>query len=164
MKNLACTFVTSILVLAGGSLAGQSAAGHAKPSAHAADLAGIEKLHQQDVRATLSQNIDELTDLWTDDGVLIEQGGPVLVGKAAIHADIVKSHKEDPYARDLSYAPHIRDIQIAGDWAIEWGTFDAAFQQGRDKRVVKFAGRFLRVLKRQKNGSWKFARVLWNTE
>ena len=160
------SFVPLILIVlsACGASAGQSAASRAKTSARAADLAGIEKLHQQDIRATLSQNIDELTNLWADDGVLVEQGGPILAGKAAIHADLVKSHREDPNARDLSYAPHIRDIQIAGDWAIEWGTFDAAFQQGSDKRVVKFAGRFLRVLRKQRDGSWKFARVLWNTE
>jgi ketosteroid isomerase-like protein len=164
MKISACALMISLFLLVGDLPAGQKSTGRENQSPRAAALAGIEKLHQQDIRATRSQNIDELTNLWTDDGVLIEQGGPLLVGKAAIHADLVKSHKEDPNARDLSYAPHIRDIQIAGDWAFEWGTFDAAFQEGRDKRTMKFAGRFLRVLKRQKDGSWKFARVLWNTE
>ena len=35
----------------------------------AANLAAIEKLHQEDIQVTLSQNEKGLTDIWTDDAV-----------------------------------------------------------------------------------------------
>ncbi len=40
----------------------------------ARDMAGIEKLHQQDIAATLSRDPVALTDLWTDDAVRLRSG------------------------------------------------------------------------------------------
>jgi len=51
---------------------------------HAADRAAIEKLHQQDVAATLSRDPVALTDLWTDDAIRLGPGHPAEVGKQAI--------------------------------------------------------------------------------
>ena len=42
----------------------------------AQDMAGIEKLHQQDIAATLSRDPVALTDLWTDDAVRLDPGQP----------------------------------------------------------------------------------------
>src|SRR5438874_1606229 len=40
----------------------------------AQDMAGIEKLRQQDIAATLSRGPVALTDLWTDDAVRLSPG------------------------------------------------------------------------------------------
>ena len=48
------------------------------------DIAGIEKLRQQDIAATLSLDPVALTDLWTDDAVRLSPGRPAEVGKQAI--------------------------------------------------------------------------------
>ena len=53
--------------------------------------AGIQKLHQQDIDATVSMDIDKLTNLWADDGVLLAQGDEPLVGKAAIEASLKRN-------------------------------------------------------------------------
>jgi ketosteroid isomerase-like protein len=50
----------------------------------AEDLAGIEKLRQQDIAATVSQDPVALTDLWTDDAVRLAPGLPAEVGRQAI--------------------------------------------------------------------------------
>lgn len=49
-----------------------------------ADLAGIEKLHQRDMAATLSRDPVALPNLWTDDAVRLGPGRPAEVGKKAI--------------------------------------------------------------------------------
>jgi hypothetical protein len=36
-------------------------------------VAGIQKLHQQDIDTTVSMDVGKLTDLWADDGVLLGQ-------------------------------------------------------------------------------------------
>ena len=41
----------------------------------AQDMAGIEKLHQRDIAATLSRDPVALTDFWTDDAVRLGPGG-----------------------------------------------------------------------------------------
>ena len=56
-----------------------------KPAASAgSDRAAIEKLHQQDIAATLSRDPVALTDLWTDDAIRLGPGQPAEVGKQAI--------------------------------------------------------------------------------
>jgi uncharacterized membrane-anchored protein len=52
--------------------------------AHAQDLAAIQKLLRQDVAVTLSRDTAALTDLFTDDGVRLQQGEPDDIGKQAI--------------------------------------------------------------------------------
>ena len=43
---------------------------------HAADLAAIEKLHQEDIVATLTQDPKGLLDIWTEDAVRFDPGSP----------------------------------------------------------------------------------------
>src|SRR5215472_4931272 len=51
------------------------------------DRAGIDRLHQQDIAATLSDRADELANLWDNDAVRIQPGYPAEVSKAVIYAN-----------------------------------------------------------------------------
>jgi hypothetical protein len=42
---------------------------------HAADVAAIEKLHQEDIEATLTQDPKGLIDIWAEDAVRFNPGG-----------------------------------------------------------------------------------------
>jgi uncharacterized protein (TIGR02246 family) len=132
-------------------------------SSETAAMAGIEAAHRRDVAATLTQDPAQLLDLWTDDGVLIGEGNAPIVGKAAIQSQMKQAFATRPKLKVLKYVPDIKDVQIAGGIAYEWGFFDATSQEG-DARPVSFRARYMRVLRRQSNGSWKFARVLWATD
>ncbi len=44
---------------------------------------GIEKLHQADVDATLRSDVDALTELWDDNGVLLQPGHTPVIGRSA---------------------------------------------------------------------------------
>ena len=126
--------------------------------------AGIQKLHLQDIDATVSMDIGKLTDLWADDGVLLGQGDKPLAGKAAIQASLKKNFAANPTMKILKYVPEISDFQLAGDIAYEWGFFEATHKMSADSKPMRFRARFLRVMKLQSDGSWKFVRVMWNTE
>lgn len=131
--------------------------------AEQAALGGIEKLHQQDVAATLAHDPQALADLFTDDAVLLEPSSPPVIGKQAILAENKKDQAEHPHMKVLSYKPDIKDIQIVDGIAYEWHYFDASFSEsGKGDDVQTFRGKVLRILKRQPDGSWKFARVMWN--
>src|SRR5712692_6996698 len=84
----------------------------------AADLAAIEKLHQEDVAATLSQDPSLMAGLWTEDAVRLGPGRPAEVGKKAILAGTG--------LKVLSYAPTFKEVQIADGWAFEWGDYGEA--------------------------------------
>jgi hypothetical protein len=72
------------------------------------ELAGIEKLHREDIAATLKSDPDQLAALWATDGVLLGQGERPTIGRQALR---------EAYAKDgtrvLRYNPHIQDIQIS---------------------------------------------------
>jgi len=132
-------------------------------NSNVSDLASIAVLHQQDVAATLSRNPRALANLWTDDAVRMQPGGPGEVGRRAIYIDDSTQHSLSPRTQILRYEPVIRNVQIVGDWAIEWGHFEGAYKRFPADSLRTIRGNLLRVLQRQSDGSWRFARVMWNS-
>jgi ketosteroid isomerase-like protein len=125
----------------------------------AADRAAVERLHAQDVAATLSDDAEQLKALWDADAVRLQQGIPAEVGRAKIFADD-SSNLAKNHGHILSYAAHVQDLQISGDRAIEWGVFEASARTSADAPVQTVSGKQLRALKRQPDGSWKFTHVM----
>jgi uncharacterized protein (TIGR02246 family) len=134
------------------------------PSPRQAVPAGIEKLHQADVAATLARDLKGLTALWDDDAVLLQPGQPPIAGKAAFRQFVKQSFAKSPSGKVLKYVPDIRDLQVTGEVAYEWGYFDSIVRSSEQEQRVTFRARFVRVLKRQPDGSWKFTRVMWSPE
>jgi ketosteroid isomerase-like protein len=134
----------------------------AKDEAHERDMAGIENLHRQDVAVTLAGDPKALAGLWTDDAVRMEPGGPAEVGKPVINSHDEKAKAEHPALQILTYAPEIKDVNVVDGWAFEWGYFSSSYRESPGGEVKSFRGKLLRVLRRQPDGSWKFARVMWN--
>src|SRR5215472_19233143 len=87
------------------------------------DRAGIERLHQQDLAATLSDKADELANLWDNDAVRIQPGRPAEVSKAVIYANDKRWEASKGDHKMLCGRMEIQDLQIAGDWAFEWANF-----------------------------------------
>jgi ketosteroid isomerase-like protein len=129
---------------------------------YVADLAAIEKLRQEDIEVTLSRDPKGLMDVWAEDGVRLNPGSPPVVGKQAIQADNEKGMAQAPGLKVLSYAPEFKNLQIADGWAYEWGETDATFRVSPDVPPVTVHGKGVRVMKRQSDGSWKFAVVVGN--
>jgi ketosteroid isomerase-like protein len=148
------------LVLAGALIA-SAGSGVAAPPQRALerDRQAIERLHRQDVAATLSDKADELAKLWDRDAVRLQAGAPAEVGRAVIHADDKRWDAKN-VGHTLTYAPKVMEPQISGDWAFEWGYFDVSFKETPAAEKKTLHGKQLRVLKRQADGSWKFARVM----
>jgi uncharacterized protein DUF4440 len=125
-----------------------------------ADLAAIEKLHQADIQATLTQDPNALTLLWDDSGINLGFPGPPVVGIKAMGEAYAKFRAEHPDFRVLKYAPVMTELQIADGWAIEVGYTEATYKMSaKDEPVGIPRTQGMRVLKRQNDGSWKFAVV-----
>jgi uncharacterized protein (TIGR02246 family) len=127
-----------------------------------ADEQAIERLHRQDVDATLARDPQALAELFADDAVLLEPGAPAVLGKPAILAENKKDSVEHPNTKIVSYKPEIKDLQIVDGWAFEWDTFEASYKESEKAEGKSFRGKALRILQKQPDGSWKFARVMWN--
>jgi ketosteroid isomerase-like protein len=129
---------------------------------HAADLAAIEKLHQDDIKFTLSQDYKELMNIWSDDAVRFMPGGPPDVGKQAIQASNEKFGEEYPGFKVLSYVAKYKNIQIEDGLACEWGEHVSQFKLSPEAQPTSLHGEGFHVLKRQSDGSWKLVMMILN--
>lgn len=130
------------------------------PPTEEQDRTAIERLHEQDVTATLTDDADQLAKLWDQDAVRLQSGSPAEVGKATIYANDKRWQANLHGGRTLSYKPELKDLQIVDGWAFEWGTFEVRFRESEHGSERMLHGKILRVLKKQSDGSWKFARVM----
>src|SRR5438067_5344247 len=117
---------------------------------------GIGQLHQLEVEATLSDKADELAKLWDSEAVRIQPGRPAEIGKVEIYANDKRWEAKPDRPRTLCYKSDIKDVRIAGEWAFEWGYI--SYKDSSNPKPMR--GKVLRVMKRQPDGSWKFARVI----
>jgi ketosteroid isomerase-like protein len=126
-----------------------------------ADRAAIERLHEEDREATLSDSADQLAKLWDKDAVRFSAGHPAEIGAAMIYADDKRWEMSSGRERSLCYDLEIQDVQIAGDWAFEW--WYGSYKTSKDGKVSIGYGKGVRVMKRQSDGTWRFARVISQT-
>ena len=133
-----------------------------RTDAHAADMAGIEKLHQKDIEVTLSQDPKGLLDLWTADAVRFNPGNPPAVGKQAIQAENDAAHAQLPGFKVLSYSAEYKNTQIEGGMACEWGEHRAQYKLSPETPAASLDVQAFHVLRRQTDGSWKFVVLIPN--
>jgi ketosteroid isomerase-like protein len=149
--------------LAGTVVQGPAASAVSDTGGRDADLAAIEKLRQQDIAATLSQDAVALTDLWTDDAVRLGPSPPAEVGKQAI-----REHNERSSARPgfkvLTYVPENKDLTILDGWAVEWRSFTGSFVGSPGGEPTHARGTVLGVYKKLPDGSWKAFRGMGTAE
>ena len=119
-----------------------------------ADRAAIEKLHQQDIAATLSRDPVALTDLWTDDAIRLGPGQPAEVGKQAIR-ESNERWSARPGLKVLTFVPETKDLTIWDGWAVEWGYFTGSYVESPGGEPKQIRGARLWVLKKLPDGSWK---------
>jgi ketosteroid isomerase-like protein len=120
------------------------------------DRIAIERLHRQDIEATLSDKADELAKLWDSEAVRIQPSRPAEIGKTEIYANDKRWEAKPKRARTLCYKSEIKDVRVAGEWAFEWDYI--SYKDSSNPKPMR--GKVLRVMKRQPDGSWKFARVI----
>src|SRR5437667_12703919 len=120
----------------------------------AQDMAGIEKLRQQDIAATLSRDPVALTDLFTDDAVRLSPGQPAEVGKKAIR-ESNERWSARPGFKVLSYVPETRDLTMLDGWAAEWGNFRGSYVESAGGEAKQIRGNGLMVVKKLPEGGWK---------
>ena len=127
-------------------------------------LKRIAELHQTDIDASKAQDFKTLLSLWTEDGVLLEPGKAPIKGREAIEA-YMESQAETSKAYTIKeYVHDWQEIKVTGDWAFEWGFFNGEAQPVSGGQPIKQKAKLLRLLKRQEDGSWKCARVIYHND
>ena len=148
------TIVVFVAGLAIGYFA-RSAAGMLERMTHAADLAAIEKVHQEEIEVTLTQDPKGLIELWSEDGVQFNPGSPPAVGKQAIAAEHEKFRSQYPGLKVFSYTSKYKNLQVEDGLACEWFEKKGEYKLSPESPLATWHATGLQVLKRQSDGSWK---------
>ncbi len=120
----------------------------------------IEELHRKDRAASLAKDYLTLLSLMDEDIILIPPKGEPQRGIGAVSQNLKAYFDESEGGDVLEYDQDFEEVVVSGDMAFDWGDF-----RGREVLPtggeVRQSARFMRILKRQIDGTWKVFRTLW---
>lgn len=126
-----------------------------------ADLAGIERLREQYIGAVRSGDAERWLSTLTDDCVFLPPGEPMICGRDALRPWVTKAYF-DAYDIEIDYRNV--EVEVAGSWGYVLGTFEQTLTAKAGGRAVRLVGKYLDVVRRQPDGSWKLARMAFSAD
>lgn len=125
----------------------------------ATDIQAINALRDQFATAYNSSDAAAAAACFADDVVLMLPDRPALEGKQAIQAAL-----EDFFKQNAAKMVHIPlETQVAGDWAYDRGNITETVTPKAGKPIERPV-KYLVILKRQPDGSWKIHRDMDNSD
>jgi len=97
--------------------------------------------------------------LWTDDGIQMFPGAPARIGKGQIRAGMKPAF--DQFI--LKMAITNKELRVSGDLGFARGTYTESMIPKAGGQAEKYDGKYLTILERQADGSWKVARDCFNS-
>lgn len=150
MRHLSTRRLGAILAL---SVATLPLAAHADDDA---DRTAIRDLWGTYAEARVAGDADTWLALWDDGGMQMPPGTP------ALGVDVLRARVPEAFAAGGVNTMRIdpQEIEISGDWAYARGVYDS--DRLMDGAEVTISGKFLTILRRQDDGSWRIYRDIFN--
>jgi len=108
-----------------------------------------------------AENPDLWISLWDENGIQMPPGTPAVVGKPAIEKGIHESYQALDWEEFIIY---LEEVKVAGDWGYARGTYSASITPRAGGETAFLDGKYLTILKRQPDGSWKIYRDCFNSD
>jgi uncharacterized protein (TIGR02246 family) len=124
------------------------------------EISAIEALMENYVSGYQSKDVDSFVNVFTADAIRMPPNGTAIVG-----SDKVRAYYEDWFAKEsLDVVVTPREIQVVGDWAYAWGTYESSVTLTENEATRADRGKFLNIYKKGADGSWRFHRNIWNSD
>ncbi len=128
-------------------------------NAIASDAAkNLAKLDDEWSKAAAAKDIDKVSSFYAEDAMVYPPNAPVVSGRAEAKKAWA-AMLADP-SMSLSWKTTHSEVQ--GDLGFTSGTYEASFKV--DGKPMTEKGKYLCVWKKQKDGSWKAAHDIWNSD
>jgi uncharacterized protein (TIGR02246 family) len=121
----------------------------------------IEQLHRRDAKASASGDFAALRALVDNDAVMLPPGGPPQRGAKDFDAAYERMNSGPKTHEVVEYRLDFEEVKVFGGYAVEWGAIHGATRELSTGRVIQSAYHVMRMLRRQRNGSWKVWRSIW---
>ena len=138
----------------------QPGAAAEEPATTEADEAAIENLRSDFVTAYNAEDVDGLLSLFTADAVRMPPDEPAVSGTEELRTYF--SRRFEQADADLSVTT--QEVEVAGDWAFGRGTFGVTATPAVGGEPVEYKGKWINIMKREADGSWKIADNIYNTD
>lgn len=134
------------------------------PASEEADEAAVTEAVTaiwDEYEASLSAgDIDRWVDLWTEEGIQLPPGEPPVLGKEAIR-ERNKAALTDLF--DISMSITNEEVEVGGEWAVARGVYTATLTPKAGGDNVLVDGKYMTLLQRQADGTWKIFRDIFNS-
>jgi uncharacterized protein (TIGR02246 family) len=118
------------------------------------DVGLVYKLWDEYAAAWNTGDFERWLSLWTDDGVQILPDVPLRVGKAEIREEMQPRLE---FIKKSKLIVHIEEVRILGDQAYSYGVYEFNLASKEGGETKNYSGKFLNILEKQVDGSWKIA-------
>ena len=132
----------------------------AEASSSEADVEAIKRVNVDLINAFNAGDVSAAVALVMDDAADLPQNHSAVVGKEAIRSFV----QSDFSQFTMNFADEIVEVELAGDLAVVWSNYAVTLTPKDGGEPVENNGKWLKVLKRQPDGSWKFSRNIWNSD
>jgi uncharacterized protein (TIGR02246 family) len=119
-----------------------------------ADVAQIYELWKRYADAASEGDTERWMALWVEDAIQMPPGAPTRVGRAEIQR-AMRPLFERCRSRKVIIEPE--EVRIMGDLAFAHGTYALEMAPEPGGETEKYFGKFLDILEKQVDGSWKIA-------
>ena len=125
-----------------------------------ADVEAIKRVNVDLINALNAGDAAAAVALVMDDAVDLPPNRPAVIGREAIRSFV----QSDFDLFTMNFAEEVVEVEVAGDLAVIWTNYTVTLTFKNDGAQVTNNGKWLKVLKRQPDGSWKFSRNIWNSD
>ncbi len=125
-----------------------------------ADVAAIETLRADFVTAYNAEDVDKLLNLFTADAVRMPPDEPALSGTEELRGYFSSRFE----LADIEVSIATDETEIAGDWAFARGNFGVAVTSAAGGEPVEYTGKWINIMQRQADGSWKMSHNIYNND
>ena len=118
------------------------------------DVALVYELWNEYAAACHSGDLERWLSFWIDDGIQMAPDAPCRVGKEQIRAAMQPTF--DLFTMS-NMVINTEEVWVLGDRAYSHGTYTFDMTPKNGGETTSFSGKFLDIVKRQADGSWKIA-------
>lgn len=151
LRPAVAVIVALALLLAGSATRGAAGA--------QTDVAAINKIWDLYTKGVNTGDLNLWISLWDENGIQLAPDAPAVVGKAAIRTKYAKIFPQVT----LKIAITNREVRVAGEWAYSRGTYTLSVTPKAGGETSLTDGKYLTILRKQADGSWKIFRDIFNS-
>jgi len=129
------------------------------------DIDAAKQISEDFDAAFAAGDPDRIAALYADDAVRMTPDLPAWVGHEAIRAGFALEMEQDAEALAFTEVDNVSaDAVLFGDWATVRGTFTAVQTPAGGGEATEVSGKWIALLNRQTDGTWKIAWDIWNRD